>query len=472
MKISLRWLPALAAAVILGMGAAGCVDTETVYIERPQWENPPEGAAGFLGYSREESKLTTCGNCHIGQQARWKESAHAGAWSGLVASGHAQSFCEGCHTVSDLGNRAEGAVAWSATKDSRYKDVQCESCHGPGLAHVQLPDAEANKPIASLAVGKELKDGCGQCHSGAHHPYMEEWSGSKHGKVIASAANRAECAECHSGQGALKAWGIKGNYVEKNSPQHLAFTCGVCHDPHEATHDGQLRFAADVASVTQNLCMKCHHKRGEPDLSAAQRGPHSPEGPMLLGQAGWVPPNMTYDPGLIVGTHGSERNKRLCAGCHMQQHTVADATGGFVKNVTGHSFEAIPCVDANGAPRPGPCAVTERSFRSCTSAGCHGSEAVARSIMLVAQQRLKTLADELDRLLAQVPASEFNHLDNIYTTAEGARFNSQLARRPGSAIHNPFLAEWLVTASIQQVRTQYGVMVSPSINLELELGAQ
>src|SRR5690606_12810083 len=97
----------------------------------------------------------------------------------------------------------------------------------------------------------------------------------------------AECRSCHTAKGALDAWGVTANYKEKSGTQGhaLAITCAVCHDPHsnEASRrnetgtgptnslsmpasGGQLRYSVDVPNEEQNLCMKCHHKRAQPDL--------------------------------------------------------------------------------------------------------------------------------------------------------------------------------------------------------------
>jgi hypothetical protein len=221
-----------------------------------------------------------------------------------------------------------------------------------------------------------------------------------------------------------------------------------------------LRYPITVPDEEQNLCMRCHHKRGLPDSASPSRGPHSPEGPLLLGDAGWVPPNMPLEPGtVIVGTHGSERNPRLCAGCHVYRFDVTDeATGDFIVSSVGHRFEATPCLGTNGAPSGDTaCARTQQSFASCTAAGCHGSQDAARSALTTAETRLAFLAGQLASALAKVPATEFSATDNRYSTAEGALFNQQLAQMTGTAAHNPFLAEALLIASIQQVQIDYGV---------------
>ena len=74
----------------------------------------------------------------------------------------------------------------------------------------------------------------------------------------------------------------------------------------------------------------------------------------------------------VYGTHSSEKNPKLCAGCHLTTHEVTDkATGAFVMRSTGHAFDAIPCVDANGKPTgEASCTMTARSFKACTTSGC------------------------------------------------------------------------------------------------------
>jgi len=453
------------------IGFAGCEES-VVFRDRELFQDPPTEALSFLGYSDIDSKLTSCGNCHIGVQAEWVQTAHADAWEGLQSSGGAQAFCEGCHTVSELGNAVTQTAGFNGAPEERYHDVQCESCHGPGLQHVQNPDA--NQPLAFMDADIDATVGCTECHQGTHHPFAEEWEASKHSQVVGFAADRPECASCHSGEGALAAWGVNVDYAEKDQlgpGNHLAITCAVCHDPHGSVNEAQLRFPIDVASEEQNLCMKCHHKRGVPDPTTF-RGPHSPEGPTLLGVAGWWPPNLQFPGGSIRATHGSEANPKLCAGCHVNSFTVTDPeSGDHVFSATGHLFEAIPCLDGAGVPIPGGmCDDTERAFGACAASGCHGDEGVARGLKFTAETRIDQLATALEALIDQIPASEFNPDDAAYTVGEGVKFNAELARSGGSAIHNPFLIEALLTASISQATTTYG-LTPPAVSLENLLSA-
>jgi predicted CXXCH cytochrome family protein len=498
----MRWfmLATLAGGAVL----SGCVDERIVFVERPLFDAPPPAAGEFVGYSNPDTKLTVCGACHAGVQVEWRGTAHANAWATLQAAPGKQAFCESCHTTNSLGNPVEGVQGgWAGAQVARYQDVQCESCHGPSLDHIRTPD-RTNWPLAPMQVGLNLDRGCGQCHSGAHQPFVEEWARSRHGRATAAApgnvattavGNRPECKGCHTGEDALEYWGIRANFLEKGAMQqpgqHLPITCGVCHDPHANAVEGQLRFSVTVASEEENLCMKCHHKRGNPDPTTF-RGPHSPEGPMLLGYAGnWFPP-MEF-PDTIIATHGTERNPRLCAGCHVNQFTVRDQlTGQFNVASVGHTFEATPCVNAEGVPVPGPCSINQQTFKTCTDAGCHGSENAARSLQIRAEERLLRLTDELDALLRQIQPNwkqcrgsgtcpgEFHGSDGRWTVAEGAAFNYELSRaisgprvneiRFGAAVHNPVLTEVLLLTSIREVRRQYSLGAQTSVSLEPVFG--
>ena len=450
--------------------APGCVD-ETIILRDPDlYGELPAAAGGFIGYTDAEAQLTVCGNCHVEKQGDWLATKHASAWKGLQDSGHASESCEGCHATGELGNAAVEVAGHNATRDPRYQDVQCEACHGAGLTHVSDPKS-SNHPLAPLQVAVGATTGCGECHQGTHTPFVEQWSASRHGFGAHAPQYRTlvGCKQCHGGEAALESWGIQTEFVEQGT-NSLGVTCGVCHDPHGGPIEGQLRLPLDVANVDQNLCMKCHQHRAAPDKALPNREPHSPQGPLLVGKdVGWLPPGFAYQQGSLVGTHGTEANAKLCAGCHINAYEVTDAnSGGHVFTSTGHSFQAIPCVDANGIPTgKDNCAktATARSFNSCASGGCHGTPAAAATAMSLAQARIAGLVVELNAVLAKVPAPEFDNLDNRFTSAEGAKFNAALGADPSSAVHNPLLMEALLIASIREVEDRYDVKAASSISL-------
>lgn len=492
---------------------AGCVDEEVVFRERPLFEDPPEGAASFLGYSDRDAKLTVCGNCHVGKQSGWESTGHADAWEDLQASGHAGASCEGCHSVNERGNTAEGEAGWTATGDPRFHDVQCESCHGPGQSHVENPDA--GQPQANLSIkqvgGLDAETGCAECHQGNHHPFVDQWLASAHGNVSSFAAGRSGCNGCHEGKAALEAqFNADAEYVEKDQGGVTQITCAVCHDPHGSEFAANLRAPIDEPS-RGNLCVTCHSRTGTPNTgSSNERGPHAHQGLLVLGEdIGWIPPGSDLtDVDRIVSTHGTEANPRLCATCHVTRSEVTDAeTGEFLIESVGHTFEAIPCLGEDGLPREG-CSIQERDFQACTGSGCHGTASAARSAFVTVRSRINSLLDELwadtdgdavlepsdggllPAVMAQEGTDEVDVLDSRFTTAEGAIWNAQIsftdqrshwgdARLPngdsfsahegsGEGVHNPFLIEALLTASIDAVEREYGVSASVSTEIRAQ----
>ena len=475
------------AVLALGALSAACTTETVVFKDREPFNPPPDAARGFLGYYTVSGKQTTCGNCHVGHQRDWKETAHAGAFQTLEANPGQQASCYGCHTVSHRGNGAATPAGWNAVADSAYRDVQCESCHGAGLTHVTEPDIAANVPLARASMTDSLAS-CAGCHSGRHHSFAEEWAAGGHGTIIASPAGRDGCKSCHEGKAALAAFGVTAEYQEKGSTTPMPITCTVCHDPHGNGRPAQLRFAIDDRDPELNLCMRCHMRRIEPAGGSSHgTSPHAPQGAVLLGTAGYRPAGFDYDTTLIQSSHGTEQNPGLCATCHMNRFTVTDsASGNFVFQATGHLFFPIPCVDAQGRPTADQnCEYTEtaRSFNSCASAGCHPSTASARSSFNAARTRLKEdLADVLwedlngDQTvdagdagyLTMVPAAEFT-ADNIITAAEGALFNVRMvgpglydAGDKSQGAHNPFLAEALLRANIAEMQAVYSLPAPPA----------
>jgi predicted CXXCH cytochrome family protein len=469
------WLIALLS--LTGVATA-CVDEKIVYRDGPAFVAPPTAAANFLGYHDETIGRTTCGNCHVTQQAKWEQTAHSDAWQTLQASGSPAALCEACHTVSARGNPVTTAnVGFTSTRDSRYHDVQCESCHGPGLDHVTAPARGQMLASVHADTGAGVTNGCAECHSGTHHPFVEEWRSSRHATSYTRAYNgatatapdiplgpRSACQGCHIGQKVLDAWGVNTNYSEKNAGQTIAsgegITCAVCHDPHGSPNSRQLRFAVDSRDPETNLCAKCHNRRSTPDWSGSRDEPHAPHGPLVFGTAGWWPPGIDFVE--TQSTHGSERNPRLCATCHVQRYDVNDkATGQFQVSVVGHRFLPIPCVDANGAPSANQsCTITARSFKGCAGSGCH-TETTARSAFVSAENDVNGLIALLDGMIAQVPANQFGA--GKVTVGRGAKFNSSMAKMPGAAVHNPFMIRALLRYSGVALNKEYGIPLPPGL---------
>ena len=508
----------LVVAVVAVTALGAC--TDIVYRNRPSFNPPPDAASGFLGYFSAGDQQTTCGNCHVGQQADWIQTAHANAWDTLQANPGAQPFCETCHTVNSRGNQAQATVGYDKVKNVAYHDVQCESCHGPGFDHVQNPTVKSNRPIASAMVypnvttnavvltaadtAAMVNSSCGACHQGAgpsqNHNYLAEWRSSRHGQLRQSQAANVSCNRCHEGKAFLAYWGVNTLYKELGTTTLLPQNCVVCHDPHGTAKGagglpllGQLRFPID--NPTNNLCTKCHNRESDATASNS-RGPHGSQGPVLFGTAGYFPPGTTYDTAAILTTHGSSANPRLCAGCHVKSQTGVDAFGTSI-SFTGHTFHPLPCLQQKSPPLvdttyTNACAydVPSRSWAACTT--CHGDEATAA-------QRLNQFRDEkegyvrtlwvdvnlnqtLDTFpvdsgyLAKIKLNAPNELNfttppysTILTPAKGALFNAQLTGErltghpDGShGVHNPYLYRALLQSSIADLLANYpGFLPAP-----------
>ena len=490
-----NWLRRVAAAIALGVFVTGACTDEKIVYQRPI-NPPPDAASGFLGYFTAATKATTCGNCHVDHQRRWQQTAHAAAWDDLVGSGRQQASCNSCHSITERGNSVEGVAGYALVAASAYHDVQCESCHGPGFNHAQAPDVGA-VPLAHLRVTDTTDQAsCAECHTGTHNPFVEEWSQSRHSEILPAEAGNVSCQPCHESRGALKAWGVNANYVERDSTAAAnyfpAATCGVCHDPHGSPNSRQLRFPIDVASEERNLCVKCHMRRIEPTPASARGAtPHAPQGAVFYGIGGYRNPTyFVYDTIQVATTHASgTANPRQCAGCHVVAFSKLDTLTNTTIFSTGHTFRPIPCL-VNGRPvADNGCAYTTaaRSWKACAASGCHASEAVAQSVFTSGRNTLKSLADVvwrdvngnttidafpvdsgyLPKVKLNQPAA-FTYTDATITPAEGAEFNARTVGEglyangdKSIGVHNPFLARALLQANIQELLATYAFLPSP-----------
>jgi hypothetical protein len=120
----------------------------------------------------------SCLACHAGAAQSWQHSQHSKAFASLIASkADADPNCIGCHTVgfgSASGYRREFAA-------QKFTDVGCESCHGPGGAHIAARQGGLDTGrMRALGAGD-----CQKCHHGEFsRPFVWEqfWPAVKHGK--------------------------------------------------------------------------------------------------------------------------------------------------------------------------------------------------------------------------------------------------------------------------------------------------
>lgn len=380
-------------AAVMLFGVAGC--------PQPPPDNGNDNTTGDSGLTGKYVGAATCQQCHPGPHADWSATLHATALETLEAIGQGTNAqCVGCHTV---GFGEEGGFKDRATTNS-LAGVQCESCHGPGGAHVRDPINDAVKPYIDISA-----DVCGKCHQGSRHPNFEQWSEALHSQInedvtadLLEGGNAVNnCGMCHSGDVFYRV-NIRGETVPSDAfagltPEDLTpITCAICHDPHARTgnaarpdegRDFQLRFR-QVASPTPsnavedttnpqrfNLCGQCHHDRGR-TWEVGTRPPHqSNQANIYVGEMP-IPDPQTQTP-LVpnrVSVHSFAPEQ--CATCHMYRQ---DFQSEEAPAISGHNFTV------NNA--------------GCATSGCHPSteSAVAAQATLQAeiQGRLNDIAARL-----------------------------------------------------------------------------
>ena len=135
--------------------------------------SPPKGQASYVG-------TEACGDCHSDAVDFWKTTVHANAWKTLEERGQQFDYaCIGCHVT---GWDKPGGTNLAHT--DKLRDVQCETCHGPGSIHVakggeDKPFSVQRAPAEGLCAS--------QCHTKEHSDtfqhdaYLRDVIGPGHG---------------------------------------------------------------------------------------------------------------------------------------------------------------------------------------------------------------------------------------------------------------------------------------------------
>ena len=427
-----------------------------------------------------------CAMCHSDVAETQAETGHATMLAegidGIVSDHYAEG-CISCHTVGPWEGE-NGAfddvmaeVGWTfpeTLEEGNWEalqadfpelaalgNIQCENCHGPGSAHMGDP----------LGIAKSLDAAvCGTCHDApTHHIKNLQWELSAHSEETARAftypigEGHESCVKCHSGEGFVDT--AEGEEEVRTGFQVVS--CAVCHDPHSAENEYQLR-VYDVVTLPDGTevsdagasaaCMSCHSGRVGPD-QVEEEEPHYPHystaAEMIAGVGGYTyGEDVENSPHIAIG--------KTCVDCHMYETPGMDDVG-------------TPDDSSDDVPLPGHNEIGEHTFTMTSPDGvelvgacteCHDE---IESFNLPAKGdydgdgTVEGIRDEvqglLDLLLQAIQDGGVTYLgrypywENVTTKAQKAAiYNWMFVGHEGSlGIHNTARAVQLLQASYRDL---------------------
>jgi DmsE family decaheme c-type cytochrome len=213
-------------------------------------------AGGRAGYSGSASQVPPA----QGAQAPASESQYVGS-----------ETCMACHDPEWQG--------FSRTEHSRAQNPRtplaargCETCHGPGSAHVEGGGDISKIRVFPKMAPREVSEVCTTCHNRGDQAL---WRGSMHD------SRNLSCVTCHSihrsksEQGQLKTATQVETCAACHRPQVLKLqrtahmpvregklVCTSCHNPHGSTNLRLLK----VGNYINESCVSCHTEKRGPFL--------------------------------------------------------------------------------------------------------------------------------------------------------------------------------------------------------------
>ncbi len=242
-------------------------------------------------------------------------AARAQAPGGYVG----ESTCLTCHDNQQYKGTAHALTSSARTPASTHG---CESCHGPGQAHVDGGGDKTKIATFKTMTPQQVSEKCASCHSRGSHAF---WTGSQHdnrnvgcischsvhapaGARMLKAKNEQEtCATCHRNI-------VNKTYRMNHMPvREGAMACSSCHNVHGSQNVRLLK----AGTTVDEACTSCH---------AEKRGPylweHAPVANACV---------TCHDP------HGSNNDRMLvakqpylCQRCHVTSRHPPTVYDGFV----------------------------------------------------------------------------------------------------------------------------------------------
>ena len=231
------------------------------------------------------------------------------------------------------------------------KGVTCESCHGPGKAHVESGGVATKIFQFTKAKPKQVDKKCLACHVG-EHPNFER---TAHGEALVS------CTSCHS----VHKFEAQTVMLKTKEPT-LCFQCHTdvkpafaqpfhhrvneglikctdCHDPHGTFQPNQLR----ISATQDAICTKCHvdtlgpfvyeHPPIKTEGCTSCHSPHGSPNPRLLIRSNvnslclqCHSPSMNFTAPGTPSFHNQANQYQACTVCHVQIHG-SNASSVFFK---------------------------------------------------------------------------------------------------------------------------------------------
>ncbi|MFB3815443.1 MAG: DmsE family decaheme c-type cytochrome [Terriglobales bacterium] len=151
--------------------------------------------------------------------------------------------CQGCHD--QLYTQFESSPHWLTTKETRLTPGAhgCESCHGPGSAHVE-DGGDVSKIFTFKKVSPEqINARCVGCHQ--QDQERANWTRGAH------AINGVSCVECHSPHHSR----VQQSILVDSTPQ----LCYRCHTETRADFSKPFRHRVNEGLVQ---CQDCHNVHG------------------------------------------------------------------------------------------------------------------------------------------------------------------------------------------------------------------
>jgi DmsE family decaheme c-type cytochrome len=263
--------------------------------------------------------------------------------------------CVTCHT--DKTDSLKGTPHADAKNPRTPAATQgCESCHGPGQAHVD-DDAKGHiRKFAKIAAG-EINSTCLTCHNRSNHA---GWEGSAHERrnlscstchsvhspksmtrQLNTATETQLCVTCHRLQVAKTERAVAHMPVREGK-----LSCSTCHNPHGSINNVK---ALRVGSSVAETCYSCHAEMRGPTLwehapvrenCATCHDPHGSSNdrmlvvrmPMLCQRCHIATrhPSSVYDNNAITVNKSNRMFGRSCVNCHSNIHGSNHPSGQFL----------------------------------------------------------------------------------------------------------------------------------------------